>query len=134
MVASLALAAVRCRSTEAREREAEARRLAHLVDQLRDAPNAAKAPLLEQLRQAGCESEDGCALKAKCVSAYERHLAALTASQRAKDLLASDAGPDSALLAAGELSQAESELAKARALTETCVAAQGELLRRVRAQ
>ncbi len=130
---ALAFVALSCRSSEAREREAEARRLAHLIDQLREAPNAAKAPLIEQLRQASCESEDGCALKSKCVSAYERHLGALTASQRAKELLASEAGNQGALLAAGELSRAQSELEKARALTESCVSAEGDLLRRVRA-
>jgi hypothetical protein len=133
LVLGFAPMASACRSSEARQREAEAASLAHLVDQLRDAPNAAKAPLLERLRQASCESEDACALKSRCVSAYERHLAALTASERSKALLASDAGKEAGLLAAEELQKAVLDLQKAQALTESCASTQGELLRRVRA-
>jgi len=123
-----------CRSSEARRFEADVAGLGRRIDALRDAPNAAKRPLLAALDGAACEHPDACELKTMCVSAYTRHLDALAANDRVKTMLAEpDGGANAALAAAAELARAERDLELARSQTERCATLQGELRRRSQA-
>ena len=124
-----------CRSSEARRLEAEVAGVARAIDSLRNAPNEGKSALLAALRGKPCQASEACQLKASCVAAYERHLSALAASERARTLLADkDGGTREVIEAATELNRAERELAEAHAQTEQCSSNEGELLRRVRAR
>lgn len=114
--------------------EAEVAGLSQLIDSLRNAPNEGKSALLAALQSKACQSPAACELKAGCVAAYERHLSALAASDRARALLGDkDGGTRAVIEAASELNRAEHELSEARALTDQCSSSQGELLRKVRA-
>jgi hypothetical protein len=119
-----------CRSQEARALEAEIARLGRAIDELRDAPNAAKAPRLRALDSEPCSQPLACELKSLCVRAYTRHLVSLDSSERARNLLAQpDGGTEAALAAASALNQAEAQQAEAAGLTHACAARQGELRR-----
>jgi hypothetical protein len=123
-----------CRSSEARRLEAEVSALSHAIDDLRNAPNAGKATLLEALEKVACERPEACRLKESCVAAYQRHRAGLEASERARALLADkDGGAGAVISAASELNRAQIELEHARTMTDRCSADQGALLRKVRA-
>jgi hypothetical protein len=123
-----------CRSSEARQLEAEVATLSHTIDSLRNAPNEGKATLLEALEKLSCERSEACQLKQSCVAAYQRHLAGLGASERARALLADkDGGTGAVISAATELNRAQIELEHARAMTDRCSADEGALLRKVRA-
>ena len=124
-----------CRSSEARQLEAEVAGLAQAIDALRNAPNDGKKALLAALSAKACQSPEACQLKADCVAAYERHLSAIAGSERARALLGDkDGGTREVIAAATELNRAEQELAEAHTLTEQCSSKQGELLRKVRAR
>jgi hypothetical protein len=124
-----------CRSSEARRLEAEVASLSHAIDNLRNAPNGGKAALLAALEKTACERPEACELKRSCVTAYQRHLSALRASERARALLADkDGGTAAVISAASELNRAESELSQAGTLTDRCTADQGALSRKVRAR
>jgi hypothetical protein len=124
-----------CRSSEARRLEAEVAGLAQAIDALRNAPNEGKTALLAALSEKACHSPEACALKAGCVAAYEKHLSAIAASERARALLGDkDGGTREVIAAATELNRAEQELGEAHTLTEQCSSKQGELLRKVRAR
>ncbi|HWA78109.1 MAG TPA: hypothetical protein VG937_37495 [Polyangiaceae bacterium] len=124
-----------CRGSEARRLEAEVAGLAQAIDALRNAPNQGKPAFLAALSEKSCQSPEACQLKAGCVQAYERHLAAIAASERARALLGDkDGGTREVIAAATELNRAEHELAEAHTLTEQCSSKQGELLRKVRAR
>lgn len=104
--------------------------LAHAIDALREAPNPAKAALLTRLREIPCGDAEICGLKDACAAAYEKHLSAIGAAERAKALLAEpDGGAPAALAAALELKRAEEDLARAQGMTESCASAQGKLTR-----
>ena len=129
---ALALTAA-CRSQEARVLEAESARIGRAVNALRDAPNPAKATLLEALEAEPCREPAACALKALCVKAYTRHVESLDSSERARTLLAQpDGGTEATLAAASALNQAEAQQAEAGKLTDACAAKQGELRRAVK--
>jgi len=126
----LALCAA-CRSQESRALEAESARVGRSIDEVRNAPNAGKAPLLRALEAEACEHPAVCEMKSLCVRAYSRHVESLEASARAKSLLATpDGGSDAALAAASAVNQAEAALGEAQRLTEACAAGQGELRRK----
>ncbi|HET9960397.1 MAG TPA: hypothetical protein VFQ61_38160 [Polyangiaceae bacterium] len=119
-----------CRSTQARHLEGEVQSLSRHIDALRDAPNEQKSELLARLEQQPAKSGRASELKALCVDAYRKHVTALTASGRARELLATkDGGPAAALEAAKQITLSESELSQARELTERCVSLQGQLRR-----
>jgi hypothetical protein len=133
--ASVCLSLSACRSSQARQLEAEVARLSHAIDSLRNAPNAGKVALLEALERAQCTEPEACQLKETCVTAYRRHRAAIEASERARGLLdARDGGTRAVLAAASELNQAEIELEHARVLTDRCSADEGALKRKVLAR
>jgi hypothetical protein len=122
-----------CRSQAARALEAEAARVSRAIEVVRDAPNPAKAPLLEALKKEPCEHARTCELKELCVNAYSRHVDALGKSQRARTLLAAPAGgAEAALEAASVLNRAEATLDEAKRMTEACAAKQGELRRELK--
>jgi hypothetical protein len=106
----------------------EAARLSHAIDALRSADNAAKAPHLRGLRETACSEPDVCAVRSACVAGYELHVGALAALAGAQATLV-DAGPEAA---ARVLDQAKGDLERARALTERCAEAQGEMVRKYR--
>lgn len=131
----IAGAAPSCRSSEAREREAEFARIGHSIDALRNAPNDGKAPLIQALESQACREASACELKKTCVSAYRLLDSARGASANAKTLLGNrDGGAQAAVAAALEVNRAESELEQARELSERCVSEQGRLLRESRAR
>lgn len=122
-----------CRSSEAREREAEFARIGHSIDALRNAPNEGKAPLIQALEKEGCRDQSACALKETCLSAYRLLDSARAASQNAKTLLDDrDGGAKKAVAAALEVNRAQTELERARDLSERCASDQGRLLRESR--
>jgi hypothetical protein len=124
-----------CRSTEARAREAEFARLGQAIDALRNAPNEAKAPLIASLEKSECRDPKACELKTTCVSAYRLLESARGASANAKALLGKrDGGAPAAVEAALEVNRAQSELERARELSERCATDQGRLLRESRAR
>lgn len=110
---------------EARERErAEAGRISHAVDGLRQARNADKASWLRALAREPCVFERTCDLKRHCARAYELELQVLDGVRAARTALDDRDGG----LAAGALVLAsERELARAKDLQRQCVAAQGAL-------
>ena len=135
LLALALVASAGCRSSEARRFEAEVAGLGQHIDALRDAPNAAKRPLLAALDGAACESSDACELKTVCVSAYTRHLDALGAKDRVRALLAEpDGGSGAALAAAAELARAERDLDLSQTQTERCASLQADLRRRSKAR
>ena len=132
---SVAAVTCGCRSAEARAREAEFARIGQAIDALRNAPNEAKAPLIDALERSECHDPKACELKATCVSAYRLLDSARTASANAKTLLANrDGGATAAVAAALEVNRAQSELERARELSERCATEQGRLLRESRAR
>ncbi len=71
-----------CRSSGEQESRADAARLSHAIDAVRNAPNDAKHETLDALKAIGCNEDERCALKKVCVEAYESHA-------RAVDVIAS---------------------------------------------
>ena len=123
-----------CHSREA-ELAASAGQVARAVEALRNAPNEAKAPLIASLEKSECRDAKACELKATCVSAYRLLESARGASANAKALLGKrDGGAPAAVEAALEVNRAQSELERARELSERCATDQGRLLRESRAR
>ncbi len=109
--------------------KAEAGRISHAIDGLREAPNASKRERFGALASAPCETPDLCQLKQLCVAGYTAHLHALAETARAKALLAE---PRSESEAANVLDRAQSELAEAATQLAGCADAQGAAQRRYR--
>jgi hypothetical protein len=107
--------------------KAEAGRISHAIDALRDAPNAAKQQLFAALQNAACETPDLCALKQQCVIGFEEHLRALGETARAKSLLLS---PGNEAEAAKALTAAETGLNQAAPEIDKCADAQGAAQRK----
>lgn len=143
--AVFALLSVGC-ANSSREAREEFARLSHAIDGLRNAENAHKAQMIQPLRAAECRHF--CALRDQCVAAYETHIRALDAIERARlgarlggrdldghDLAVEDhTSQELAALsrtarqrAAGELDAAELMLEKAKQLATECAVAQAEL-------
>lgn len=124
-----------CRSAEARRIEVETAALGRAIDRVRQAPNQEKAPILTQLEEHACQAPEVCELKALCVHAYQVHLRALAAADRARQLLGTKGGGTLASIqAAQELAQAERDLKIAGELAERCAEEQGNLSRAVKAR
>lgn len=103
------------------------------IDAVRAAPNDAKPATLAELEKSPCENPAVCELKALCVQAYDAHLAALRATERARGLLAApDGGPAASLQAGEELSVAQLELGRSKELAAKCASEQGALRRKAR--
>lgn len=112
-----------CRSEQEREVSREVAAMAHLVNQVREAPHNAKAEPLRQASAATCKAAPVCELQQVCVQAYRLHADAVelgvSASRATND-------PD---LIRDVLARAERDLALAKEGMERCVALQGELTR-----
>jgi hypothetical protein len=116
-----------CRSQAEREASAEIARIAYAVDQLRDAPSNAKQQPLELLQKEPCSVPQACELQQVCVQGYSLHLRALQAASSVRAALQSGkANPE---IAAELLQNSEQDLTKAKALSDRCVALEGELTR-----
>ncbi len=100
--------------------------MSRAVNALRDADNPAKAARLESLRDARCQNEDVCAVRATCLSAYELHVRALEGLSAARRIVA-DGGAEPAAV---KLRAASDDLERARALTERCTTVEGEMVRK----
>lgn len=114
-----------CANSSREERE-EFARISRAIDGLRNAENAHKAQMIQPLRAAACHHY--CELRDQCVGAYEVHIRALDAIERARlrlTLGASELGP--ANIDAGDLDAAELMLEKAKLLATECAAKQAEL-------
>jgi hypothetical protein len=109
------------------DQKAEAGRITHAVDALRDAPNAAKSQLFAALQSAACETPDLCQLKQICVAGYGVHLHALSETARAKSLLAT---PGTEADAAQALDIATHELSEAAPQISQCADAEGAARRK----
>jgi hypothetical protein len=100
----------------------EAATLSRAIDSLRDAPNAAKAAYLDELRKAPCSHGDTCGLRDRCADAYALHVEALAridAARKESDVAKQLLG----------VTKAELELKQALTKTAACTDAQGELIR-----
>lgn len=112
-----------CRSEKEREASREIAAMAHLINQLREAPNNAKA---EPLRAAGdvpCKAAPACELQQVCVQAYRLHADAIELGVSASR---AETNPQ---LVRDVLARAERDLALAKDGMDRCVALQGELTR-----
>ena len=107
--------------------KAEAGRISHALDVLRQAPNAQKPELFAALQSAPCETPDLCELKQVCAAGYGLHLRGLGETARAKALLA-NGGADSAVNQA--LDAAKSALTQAEPQIAKCADAQGAAQRK----
>ena len=107
----------------------EAGELAHIVERLREAPNADKQLHLERLTRALCTVADTCSLKDRCRDAYGALSQALRGIDAAKAAASSGSGDTSAAALLGE---AQRNLERAHARTLDCATAHGELMRRYR--
>ena len=107
--------------------KAEAGRISHAIDALRDAPNAAKQQLFAALQSAACETPELCALKQQCVTGFAQHLHALSETAHAKALLMS---PGNETEAAKALTAAETGLSQAAPEIDKCADLQGAAQRK----
>lgn len=105
--------------------KAEAGLITRAIDVLRDAPNAQKGELLDALKSVSCGAPELCELQRLCVDGYGQHVAALSETERAKGLLASN--PAEANRA---LDYARSELAEAAPKIARCADAEGSARRK----
>jgi hypothetical protein len=122
----LCCAALGCESDAAAK--AEAGKLSHALDVLREADNAQKASALAELRAVGCTQPETCGVQSACVAAYEAHVRGLEGIAQSKRLAHEDAGPEVPAL----LESARESLERAKGLAQKCADAQGELVRRYR--
>lgn len=125
-----ALLLVACHGEAEQAHRTEAGRITHAVENLRNAPNAKKAPYLTSLERTPCSVPDLCALKRACVDAYRRQLDALGAVRAVKKALQTDGGPALAHSAAVRLGSAQKQLADANRRAHHCADLQGAVERR----
>ena len=122
--------AVSCRTEADEAARAEAGQVAHQVELLRAAPNAAKPPLRKGLDQLACTRPDLCKLRRTCSDAYalqEQALAAIASVQNA--LAVPGDVPQGASIV---LARAEADLARAKRWAVECADLEGEIRRRYR--
>ncbi len=103
----------------------EAASLSRAVDELREAPNSAKADKLKGLRALGCNHADTCGFRDQCAEAYAEHVKGLEGIARAKAM-------DDPFRSAAELKKAEESLKSAEQKTGACADRQGQLVREYR--
>jgi hypothetical protein len=121
VVAVLMLCA--CRSQQEREVSREIAAMAHLINQLREAPHNAKTQPLRAASELGCKAAPACELQQVCVQAYRLHADAVQLG-----VVASRA-EDNPTLIRDVLERAERDLTLAKEGMARCVALQGELTR-----
>jgi len=123
---ALVCAAVLCQCSlgPSASQKAEAGRISHAIDVLRDAPNPQKSELFAALQSAPCETPDLCELKRVCVAGYAEHLHGLDETARAKALLAGS-NAEAATNAIAALGAAKTALAEAEPQIAHCTDAQG---------
>jgi hypothetical protein len=112
-----------CRSEKEREVSREVATMAHLINQLREAPHNAKTAPLREASQLACKAAPVCELQQVCVQAYRLHADAVQLGVQASR---AENNPD---LIRDVLARAERDLALAKEGMERCVALQGELTR-----
>jgi hypothetical protein len=116
-----------CRSQAERETSAEVERMMVRVRALRDAASNDKLPSLELLRAEKCATPQGCELQQVCVQGYGLYERAQKATRTIREAMAGGAA-NPAMVA--ELLQAnETELGRAKALMDQCLAIEGRLIR-----
>jgi hypothetical protein len=117
-----------CKSDAERSHQGQVARLAEHIDRLRRADNQAKREPLAALAAIPCPDADACALQDLCLRAYRLHQSALDAISSLQRLSQSDgpAPPDTAR----RLEQAQTELAQAKTLSETCAEQQVRVVRK----
>jgi len=126
LVVSLSSVAA-CHGEREEARRAEAGRIAHAVEALRNAPNEAKRPLLSALERESCSSNDVCAVKKDCTTAYSATLDALDALAAVRHA-ARDPGPLPSNVAV-LLTRTEADLRRAQDLATKCADAEAALRR-----
>ena len=128
LLLGLPLAIDGCKSQAERQLSRDVARIAHRVNELRNAPNNAKLVPLEKLREEPCEQAAVCELQTLCVQAYSLHVKSIQATSGLRERLRSDDVP--AGLSAGlVLEAAEKDLKRSRTLIQRCLERQGELER-----
>ncbi|HVW25115.1 MAG TPA: hypothetical protein VHC69_07065 [Polyangiaceae bacterium] len=130
MFAFVVLVATACRTETDEAGRTEAAQVAHQVELLRAAPNAAKPPLRKALDQLACTLPDICKLRSTCSDAYalqEQALAAIASVQKA--VAAPGDVPQAVSIV---LARAEADLARAKRWAHECADLEGEAQRRYR--
>jgi hypothetical protein len=125
-LALTALLVLACGSRVDPEAQRSAGRIAHAVEQLRNAPNASKATALGELGKLPCTGPDVCETRAACQTAYSQHIDALNLTAAAKLKLTEGDGAESAKL----LGAAEEKLGQAARLVSLCTERESALRRR----
>ncbi len=110
-----------------RKRAREFARLNHALTRVQKADRLHKKGPLAELRQTQCRLH--CSFRDDCVRAYEAHLEAIVALQKAKTDLDHESTED--LDVAAALIKARLKLDQARPLVDRCVTRQGQLERAV---
>ena len=97
--------------------------MSRAVTTLRDADNQKKRDLLAVLRDTRCSEADICAVRSKCLAAYELHVEVLT---RLGTVMANvGAGTGNT-----DVETMKRDLARSKELASACTDAQGEMIRR----
>jgi hypothetical protein len=126
----IGMACAGCRSAAERELEAEVARLAAAVNALRDAPHNQKTEPIARLNAEPCGQPASCEFKQICSQGYTLHQTSNEAAERVGRSLragrADEAGAEQVF------KMIEADLARAKEMTERCVALQGELERATR--
>jgi hypothetical protein len=130
-LALLLIGLAACQSDARRAQQARVANLAARIDRLRQADNAEKGPLLEQLKLAECIEADACGLKDLCVQAYVKHQGALDAIEEVKKLSLAPGENVASEPVRQRVSLAERDLAAARELGEKCADEQVRVVRKV---
>jgi hypothetical protein len=115
-----------CGSRVDPDAQQSAGRIAHAVEQLRNAPNAGKPLALAELSKLSCRGIDVCETRDACTKAYTEHNDALALTAVAKQKLTAGEGAESAKL----LGAAEEKLGQAAVLVSSCTEREGALRRR----
>jgi hypothetical protein len=117
-----------CTSDAERAHQGQVVRIAEHIDRLRRADNQAKREPLAALAAIPCPDADACALQDLCLRAYRLHQSALDAIRSLEQLSRSPTPPPSDV--AQRLQQAQTDLAQAKGLSETCAEQQVRVVRK----
>jgi hypothetical protein len=104
--------------------KSEAAAVSRAVTSLRDADNQKKRDLLAVLRDTSCSAADICAVRSKCLAAYELHVEVLTRLGGVMTNVGAGTGNP------GDLDAMRQDLARSKELASACTDAQGEMIRR----
>ena len=124
----VALGVGACHDEEKLAQLREASATVRAVEQLRNAPNDQKRPLLMALEKLKCTAQDVCDLQRVCTKAYRRHQSALDSARALRHSMGQDGGTaKQSAKSAQLLSHAKRELERARFMTRQCARHQGEV-------